>query len=98
MARLQLIVLNMIVIWYCFGISAISIFKNIHASLIATLCMGIIGLGLQQISATVIWSFISIAICVCVYFAILLMFPKMREELMDLSFVKKLFRKMSKEV
>ena len=98
MARLQLIILNMIVIWYCFGISAISIFKNIHASLIATLCMGIIGLGLQQISATVIWNFISIAICVCVYFAILLMFPKMREELMDLSFVKKLFRKMSKEV
>lgn len=93
MARLQLIILNMIVIWCCFGISAISVFKNIHASLIATLCMGIIGLGLQQISATVIWNFISIAICVCVYFAVLLMFPKMREELMALPFVKKLLRK-----
>lgn len=94
LARLQGILVNVIILWCCFGISVFSVFKNVHAPIFATLGMGVIGFGLRQISTSMIWSFVSVAICICIYFSLILLFPQMRTEIMEVPIVHRCIAKM----
>ncbi|HWQ43463.1 MAG TPA: lipopolysaccharide biosynthesis protein [Desulfosporosinus sp.] len=49
------------------GFSIKAMLGNVVKPLVCTLLMGFVAVGLQQISSAVIWSFISIVICVAVY-------------------------------
>ena len=59
--------------------------------IISSLVMGLIGYLLQQISASLLWQFASILICVVVYFVVLLVIsPSLRKDLLQTKFIKKL--------
>ena len=55
------------------GFSVKEMLGNVAKPLGCTLLMGVVAIGLQQISSSVIWSFVSIVICVAVYGGLLLL-------------------------
>ncbi len=89
LARIQGIIVGAIIMRCCFKISFFKVIKNVSAPMIATICMGGIAFGLQYISSSVWWSFVSIAICIVAYFIILFLFPNMRREVFALPYIKK---------
>lgn len=91
--RLQMIVVSQIILWVCFKMSFLRTVKNVLPSLIATCLMSLTAFGLQFVNDTVIWSIISIFICIIVYFCILMCFPSMRSELIQSKVFQKYFRK-----
>lgn len=46
--------------------------------LLAAVLMGIAGWGLQQVSGSILWQFVSVFLCIIIYFAILSMIPRTR--------------------
>ncbi len=97
LVRIQGVITGLIILWYCFGISTYSIMKNVYPAIVSSIVMGVVGFALQQISQNVVWSFVSILICVIIYFAVLLLFPQMKEELLNFGFVRK-FRSKAKKI
>lgn len=65
--RIDLIIPGLLVMSTIFGISAISILRNVAKPLVCTLIMVIAALVLQSVSDLPVWSAISIALCVLVY-------------------------------
>ncbi|HWQ42982.1 MAG TPA: lipopolysaccharide biosynthesis protein [Desulfosporosinus sp.] len=72
------------------GFSVKEMLGNVAKPLGCTLLMGLVVVGLQQISSSVLWSFISIVICIAVYGGLLLL--KDRDEIRETI---KLFKKKS---
>ena len=69
--------------------------KNVISTVVAALIMGAVGVGLQLVMDNMIWDFISILICVLVYFASLfLLFPNIRREISDSAFGQKVLGKL----
>ncbi len=67
---------------------------NLLPVILSSLIMAAAAIGLQQLGGSILWQIVSIAICVIVYFAVLLlMFPKMRKEIFGISFVRKTLKK-----
>lgn len=97
-ARLQLILVNAIITWLYFGISFKTVLKNTYIPIFATLSMSIVALALQSISHSFVWSIISILICIIVYFTILLFFPSVRKELIEIPTVRKLLIKIGHNI
>ena len=68
--------------------------KNIIPATVASLIMGVVGVALSAINPAIWWQLISIFMCIAVYFAsLLLIFPKLRKELLSISYVGKVLRK-----
>jgi O-antigen/teichoic acid export membrane protein len=80
LARIQAIITGLIIMWVCFRISFLSIIKNVYPSILSSVAMGCIAIALQQVSQSIVWSLISVLICIVTYFCILLLFPQMRKE------------------
>lgn len=89
--RMQFVLVHFIVMKFAIGISIIKTIKNVFLTGISAIIMGFFGYFLQQINSSIIWSFISIILCVLFYFGILLLFPSMRKEIF--SVVKKVIPK-----
>ena len=66
------------------GLNQIMQIKNIIPEIISTGVMTICALVLKQVSDQFIWEFISIAICIILYFRILLFLPYHRQEIWGL--------------
>ena len=79
--KLDLAIPSLIVAWFVCKLSPLKTFKSIWHILVATSAMTVAMVLLQSVSKTVIWSFVSIIICILVYFGILFAFRKEREEL-----------------
>lgn len=92
-ARIQLILTGLIIMWIGFRISTWSIIKNVYPTVISALLMGIFGYGLQRISPNIIWSIISVFLCAFFYFAVLLCFRNIRSEILSFSIIKKVFNR-----
>ena len=84
LVRLELILVNLILMYYVIKISPWKMLKNITSPLIASLLMGILALLIKNIFPSIIWQIASIAICVCVYFAIVLLYADNRKSLYSL--------------
>lgn len=59
--------------------------KNVLPMICSSFVMGVVGYGLQQISEHILWQFVSIVICMVVYFTVLLVFfSTIRKEVFDI--------------
>ena len=64
--------------------------KNLAPAAISAVVMGIVGYVIRDIVPGMLWQLGCVIICVVVYFITLLtLFPKVRTDLMNVSFVKK---------
>jgi len=84
LVRLELIIVNLLLMYFYINISPKQMIENITPSLIAALLMGILGYGLNFISKSIWWSLMSIILCGICYLSILFLFPKERIILFNL--------------
>ena len=81
LVRLQMVIVNLILMHYVVKLSAISMFKNILPSIVASGIMGALGVVVLSLN-TSIWShLLAVFVCVISYFSIVLLFKGERLEL-----------------
>lgn len=71
LVRFQAIFVDLMIMWLVVKISPIKMISNMSKYVVATLGMGGLAIVLQNVSASIIWSFISILICIVFYFGVL---------------------------
>lgn len=91
--KLEYVLVGLIFLWLVLRISFIKILKNVAPTMIASLVMGGIAVGLQHLGSSVIWQFISIFICALVYFGIVMSIPSLRNDLIEIKFFRKIVYK-----
>ncbi|MDI9461662.1 MAG: lipopolysaccharide biosynthesis protein [Saccharofermentanales bacterium] len=89
LARIQLIMTGLVIMWVIFRISTWSIIKNVYPAVVSALLMGVLSYGLQMISFNTIWRIITIFICATFYIVILMCFRSIRTEILALPIIKK---------
>lgn len=95
LVRIQGIITGLIIMHARYGFKIHINIKNVIPTVVAALIMGAVGFGLQLVMDNMIWDFISILICVLVYFASLfLLFPNIRREIADSAFGQKVLGKL----
>lgn len=88
LVRLELILVQLSIMYLLVHISPMKMFQNIFSSCIAAFIMALGSYGLLMLDESILWQFVSIAICVVVYFVIISFFQKERNII--LSFINKL--------
>lgn len=86
--RLELVLVNLIIMQFIVKISAYDMIKNVTPSIIAALIMGIIGYIITIHTSSMWLSLIGVVICVIVYFGVISLYPTERHILR--SFVKQI--------
>ena len=84
LVRLEMIIVNLIIMYVVFKVSPLKMFGNISYSMIASLVMAVLSIILQTISFSFVWSSISILICAALYFTIIFAKKSNREILRQL--------------
>lgn len=84
--RLELVVVNLVIMYYAVKLSPLQMFSNILPSIVSATVMGAIGIGLLSLGTSLWWQFVSIFACIAVYFITISRF-KVEKELLY-SFVK----------
>jgi PST family polysaccharide transporter len=79
--RMEGILVDFIIMKYAFGITVGKTLKNVMPTGISAIAMGLLGYLLQPISKGLLWSFVSIIICILFYFCVLYLFSNMRKEI-----------------
>lgn len=72
--RLQSVLVDCLLMYFCIKLSIWKMVKNITPAFIASGIMFVIGYGLRMISHNIVWSFVFIFICVVIYFSVLSLF------------------------
>lgn len=78
LVRFQAIFVDLLILWIAVKISPLKMIKNISHYIYATLVMSLFSLILQRVSNGVLWSLVSIVLCVGVYFGFLFIFAEER--------------------
>ncbi len=94
LVRFELIFVNLIITYYLLKLSPLKMLKNITPEILVSLFMAIVALSLQNIHDSILWSFISIGICIAIYFLILALFPKEKQIILKL--LNHIFKKINK--
>lgn len=94
LVSLSLIVVNLFTIRYALKMSSLKMILNVLPEFLAAGVMAVAALGLQMVSDHIVWSFISIAICVGVYFAAIMVIPSTRKNMMPI--VRKALKKVKR--
>ena len=84
LVRLELILVNLIIMYYVIKISPWQMFKNILYPLIASVLMGVLAIFIKDRYPSLLWQIASIVICACTYFAIVLANSENRKSLYSL--------------
>ena len=84
LVRIQGILVGFILMKFFIGIPVFKTIRNVAQTAISAIIMGILGYLLKQVNNGSLWSFLSIIICIIIYFGILLIFPSMRKEIFNL--------------
>ena len=79
LVRLELVLVNMVVMYFVVRISFVDMMKNVSHSLVATIIMASISYALQSINSSIWWQIISIFISACIYFFVIMMFANERK-------------------
>ncbi|MDC3269402.1 lipopolysaccharide biosynthesis protein [Flavobacteriaceae bacterium] len=95
LVRFELIFVNLIISYFLVALSPWKMFVNIAPELLISILMCVLAFVLQQFYHSVIWSFISILLCVIFYFISLSLFPK--EKAIILSLVNQLNKKIGRK-
>lgn len=99
LVRIQLVISAMIIIHVKYGIKIDDMIRNTFPMFFSAIIMGVCGVGLRKISETIVWQFVAVFMCIVVYFLVLLaFFPKLRKELLEVTYIKKLKRKFTMKV
>lgn len=96
LVRLQMIVVSAFVMQIVVRMRFVDILKNVFPVLIAAIIMGACGYGMQFLSDSLIWQFVSVLICVILYAFLLLVNPAGRVILAEVPLLKRLLRIKSK--
>lgn len=86
--KFELIIINLIVVNKVINVSSVSMIKNLLKPMFATIIMFLVAVFLKCISNNIIWSFISIFMCIIVYFIVLYIIDKneiklLKEKILD---------------
>ena len=84
MVSIELIVVNLITVKIALKISPIKMIQNILPEIFAALIMAFAAIRLQKVADTVLWDFISIAICAGVYFCVIIALPSTRKDFLPI--------------
>lgn len=82
--RFELILVNLIIMYYVIKLSPWQMLLNIMPSLLVSFLMAIISLVLKMINDSILWSMISIIICIIFYFMLMTTFPKERKIILNI--------------
>ena len=85
LSRLQMIVVHWIIMRFIIKISILRTVKNLLSVSIAAIAMGLLGFVLKTIHESVLWSVVSIVLCIIFYICTLFIFPNTRTDLFTLS-------------
>ena len=92
--RIELILFSIIALKILYKFEILIVVKNIAPAGIASLIMCGVAILLKDLIANLLWQFVTIGICVLVYFvALFVLFPTVRKEIFELEFVQKLLKK-----
>ena len=89
LVRFELIMVNMVIIYYVIRISPLEMLRNTYASLVAAFAMLVIAFFLRNVSETLLWQLSSLGICFICYFMILALFPEERRGIVDMVLIRK---------
>lgn len=87
--RLQMVAVNVLFAHFMFKLKISETLKNLYPQFISAMLMGTAGYFLSGISNNIIWQFVSIFICVVLYFGILMLFPSKRTKILEMKFIKR---------
>lgn len=80
-ARLQFVIVHLIIMRVSVKISIVQTFKNVYPTFISASFMGLFGLFFKNMSESLIWTIVSIPLCMLIYFFVLSFFPQVKNEL-----------------
>lgn len=84
LVRLELILVNLIIMYVVVKVSPWKMFKNVFTSILAAVVMGGVAMMIKDLSPSFYWQIASIMICVIIYFIIIILDPKNRKILLSL--------------
>ena len=76
--RMELILVNLVIIFFLVRISPWQMLRNVSASVFASVAMLVVAIVLGGHGDTVVWKIISVVLCAMVYIAIIMFFPQER--------------------
>lgn len=82
--RMEGVLVDFIIMKFAMGIPVLKTLRNVFPTAISAAGMGLGGFYLKQLHHGVVWNFISIIICMALYFGLLNLFPNMRGETMGI--------------
>lgn len=82
LVRLELILVNLIVMYIVVRMSPWEMIKNVSASCLAALLMAFVAYGLSLLGKSLCWQIMSIILCIIVYACVLFCFPQERKQIM----------------
>ena len=85
--RLELVIVNLILMYYTVKLSPKEMFANILPAILSAVIMGVVGVCLLSLNTALWWELLSIVLCVVVYFVVITRFKVEREQLF--TFIKK---------
>ncbi|MED3998189.1 lipopolysaccharide biosynthesis protein [Peribacillus frigoritolerans] len=82
--RIEGILVHFLIMKFVVRFPVLKMISNVSPAAISAIVMGFVGYFLQQLNHGVVWSFVSIFICIIFYFGVLYLFPNMRDEIFDM--------------
>jgi PST family polysaccharide transporter len=79
--RMEFVLVHFIFMKFAIGIPVLKTVKNVFPILVSSVFMGLLNYFLQKLNEGLMWSFISIFICIIIYFGMLYLFPTIRKEI-----------------
>ena len=78
--RLELILVNLFILYRLINISPKDMLKNVYSSIVASIIMALISFKLLLYDTSILWQFFVLLICIIAYFGIMLLFPENRSD------------------
>ena len=84
LVRLELILVNLVIMYFVIKISPWQMVKNVFSSVFASVVMGVVALIIKDLHPSFCWQMASIVICAIIYFSIILLDSRNRGTLLSL--------------
>lgn len=94
MLRLVGFTMGLILVHIIFKIKAWEVLKNLIPQFVCAITMGVAGHFLLMVSSNIIWQFVSVFICIIIYFSLIILFPDMRKVLFGFKPVNRIAKKL----
>lgn len=75
LVRMEMIAVNMYLVWRLVKLSPLAMLRNILPEAFACIFMAYAATLLREVGDSLAWNFLSVAVCACVYFTALTIFP-----------------------